>query len=116
MSDEIERLTRERDELRRICIAAINATDGACSDNVSTEFLALLPREIEMMKGRLETDRDEALALVEVMREALGEMVRIYGDMEDGDGETPGEITHAHTALAATGPASLAEVRARAWE
>lgn len=48
---EAAKLREERDELRRICVAAVNATDGACGDTVSTEFLALLPREIEMLKA-----------------------------------------------------------------
>lgn len=35
-----------------------------------------------------------------VMLEALEEMVRIYGDMEDGNGEVPFEITQARSAIA----------------
>lgn len=121
---EIRRLTQERDELRRICIAAINATDGACCDVVSTDFLALLPREVAGLKDA----RDEALALVETMRKALAS-IKQYG-CSGGDAGDP--VADAYCdgynnavsqicenevdpALATTGPVALAEVRARVF-
>lgn len=61
MSNEIGRLKEERDELRRICIATVNATDGACGDTVSTEFLAGLPQEVRAMRDSLRKRRDELL-------------------------------------------------------
>lgn len=125
MQAEIERLTRERDELRRICIAAVNATEGACGDDVSTEFLAHLPHEVEAMKGHLVQEqrtrlqvmreRDEALALLTVVREAAAGLL----DNDGGEGSSCYDAVEfvaarrrLRAALATTGPAALAEVRA----
>jgi hypothetical protein len=54
----LRRLAAERGELKRICVEAVNATDGGATMEVSTEFLAHLPDEIAAIKKQ----RNEARA------------------------------------------------------
>ena len=72
---EIERLTKERDALRRTLIDVINrGTDGGCTAEVSTEFLCFAADEAAGIKGQ----RDR-------MREALTQIARSPGGLPDED-------------------------------
>jgi hypothetical protein len=52
---------KERDEAKRILVATVNATDGACTKHVSLGFLAGLPEEVAAIKR----ERDAAIARAE---------------------------------------------------
>lgn len=67
---EIGRITRERDELYRIALAATNATDGAAVHGVSIEFLSHLPEEVAAIKSQRDAARAE---LAECRNKALEE-------------------------------------------
>ena len=57
-----ENLERERDDLRDIFPKVLEALEsGACASTCSVDFLREIPREVKLVRQRLERERDEAI-------------------------------------------------------
>ena len=55
------KLERERDDLREIFPKILEALEsGACASTCSVDFLREIPREVRLVRQRLERERDEA--------------------------------------------------------
>jgi hypothetical protein len=60
MAEVARRLERERDDLRAIFPKILEALEsGACAATCSVDFLREIPREVKLVRQRLERERDE---------------------------------------------------------
>lgn len=80
-------------------------------NNCERPVLAVAVSDLKADVERLTRERDEAMALVETMRVAAADLLKFC--REDCGLEDTHEMTAVAAALATTGPAALAEVRAR---
>ena len=61
IADFARKLERERDDLRAIFPKVLEALEsGACAATCSVDFLREIPREVKLVRQRLERERDEA--------------------------------------------------------
>jgi len=63
---------------------------------LSEDNYALLAQALEAYAADVAKERDEVMSVV-------SEMLAVYGDMEDGEGETPGEIIRARSLIERAG-------------
>lgn len=57
--EKIDELKAENARLRKILVDVCNATMGACTHDVSVDFLAHLPGEVTAMTAKLQEARQE---------------------------------------------------------
>ncbi len=61
-AERLGELVRERDDLRAIFPKILEALEsGACAATCSVDFLREIPREVKLVRQRLERERDEAI-------------------------------------------------------
>ena len=89
MLEFARKLERERDDLREIFPKILEALEsGACAATCSVDFLREIPREVKLVRQRLERERDEAVRSCHIWQKGHSDIVaerdRLLGICEFG--------------------------------
>ena len=81
-------LERERNDLREIFpMILVSLESGACAATCSVDFLKKIPKEVRLVRQRLERERDEARGQRDRLAEALRMITTFdYADLQCDNG------------------------------